>query len=94
MDKNSRKLRFQQLCQIEPELRVLWEKSRAIRDDPDRESFCANRHWYRRGGLKSELLVLVGWDARNPRLRGSDNYDVAYYEVYDQLPNCRNCICL
>jgi hypothetical protein len=85
--------RFEELCQAEPRLRALREKSATVKDDPTKESFCANWHWYRRGGLKSELLTLVGWETERSELRSSDDYDVAYHEIYNQLPNCRNCTC-
>lgn len=90
----AKNIRFEQLCEIEPRLRELWLKSQAIRDNRDSDSFCANWHWYKREGLKSELCQLVGWEAEREEMQSSGDYDVAYHEIYDQLPNCRNCLCL
>ncbi len=57
---------------------------------------CANAIWYGYGGypgIKPRLLGLVGWHARNPALRSSAAYDLAYRRLYDGLPGCRNCPC-
>lgn len=57
---------------------------------------CANAIWYGYGGypgIKPRLLGLVGWHARNPALRSSAAYDLAYRRLYDDLPGCRNCSC-
>ena len=52
-------------------------------------SFCANDVWYRPGSFKSRLVRLAGWWAEKPELRTSEAYDVAYDELYQQLPDCR-----
>jgi hypothetical protein len=54
---------------------------------------CANDIWYRPGGLKQRMANLVGHGARNPALKSSEAYDVAYEHLYALLPDCRNCWC-
>ncbi len=83
--------RFGLLCEKEPRLRGLYAQARAIRDDRHTPSFCANNVWV--NALKPQLLELVGWEARNPDLRTSEAYDLAYEMVYEALPDCRNCLC-
>ena len=50
------------------------------------EGFCANALWY--GVLKEFVVRSVGDDARDPALKGSGHYDIAYRALYDALPNC------
>jgi hypothetical protein len=54
-------------------------------------SFCANDIWY--DEIKPVLVKLVGWSARNPALRTTEAYDVAYQYLYNLLPDCRDCGC-
>jgi len=87
---------FDQLCEVEPKLRALWEEARAVKDDKSKPLFCANAFWYGwrpYKGFKPRLVRLVGQFARKPALRTKVAYDVGYQEVYHQLPNCRNCWC-
>ena len=90
---------FDELCEIEPRLRALYERAKAIKDDKRHPYFCANDVWYgRRGweGLKPELCNLVGHWSQNhhPKLRSRTAYDIAYHTIYDALPDCRNCGCI
>jgi hypothetical protein len=93
---------WSELVKLEPRLGELLARAKAIVDDGG-ESFCANHRWVGcgngpacekcRGGLKDELVMLVGWEASNPELESSEAYDVAYDKVYKALPDCRNCGC-
>jgi hypothetical protein len=65
MGSKSRCITFDELCELEPRLRMLYDEAASIRDDPTQESFCANNVWYgyfdQRGkGFKSRLKRLVG----------------------------------
>lgn len=91
----TRQEEWEKLKALEPELSRLETEIRAV-DKPLAQTgriFCANAWWYgygagRRQGFKSRLLKLVGWDARDERLRSSHAYDVAYDYLYDLLPDC------
>jgi hypothetical protein len=95
-----RTITFEMLCELDPRLVDLYNRAQAVRDDKPLSSFCANRVWYGRnnqgGGLRGQLVKLVGYEASrdaDARLRTPEAYDVAYYSIYDALPNCRNCGC-
>jgi hypothetical protein len=82
----------------EPALAELERELRAIEDDPARPAFCANLVWYGREdpegrSYKERLHPLVGWEARNPKLRSEHAYDLAYDHLYALLPDCRDCLC-
>jgi hypothetical protein len=62
-----RKLSFNQLARIEPRLRALYTEIAAIRDDPEKPSFCANAVWYDR--YKPQVVFLVGFDAGQEQVR-------------------------
>ena len=92
-------LTFSKLCSLEARLLELETRAKSIKDDPEAR-FCANHRWYGcagcavcNGGLKQELVHLVGWEAENPALRSEAAYDVAYEYLYRLLPPCRNCLC-
>jgi hypothetical protein len=94
------KVDWEQLCKLEPELRTLYRRAKAIKDDGKAGWFCANRVWYGNAiedGLKSTLLRLVGHSAakkeKHPLLATSQAYDLAYETIYEVLPGCRNCSC-
>jgi transcriptional regulator with XRE-family HTH domain len=85
---------WERLLALEPRLRVLYDQARAIHDDPQRRSFCANHIWTE---FKEPLARLVGWDVppdRPAELRTERAYRVAHEAIYDQLPNCRWCFCV
>ena len=90
---------FADLSEVEPKLRELYEHVIAIQDDSAAPYFCANeiwhgwRTWHGRG-LLDEMTKLVGWSARNPKLRTAQAYDISYRALYDLLPPCRDCACL
>jgi hypothetical protein len=83
---------FEELCELEPGLLTLYRRAKGVKDDRRKRSFCANAVWY--GRFKPVLCRLVGWEARNPTLRTSEAYDLAYDTIYAALPDCRNCFCL
>jgi hypothetical protein len=92
---------FNSLCSLEPRLSDLETHIKAIRDDGNSRSFCAIHLWIGcagchvcDGGLKQELIRLVGWEAQDPNLRTEAAYDFAYDYLYSLLPPCRNCQCL
>jgi hypothetical protein len=79
-----------QMVRIEPKLKTLLMKARSCKST---KNFCANRIWYGNTttcGLKGELVHLVGWSARDARLRTSEAYDLAYSKIYNALPDCRH----
>jgi hypothetical protein len=84
----------ERLFTAEPRLAALLTEAKAIRDNGTTGSFCANFKFFKQGGLKDRLQVLVGYSAANPRLRTSRAYDLAYSAIYAVLPPCRNCACL
>jgi hypothetical protein len=89
---------WDELVKLEPELDRLYRKIHAIKD-PGGRTFCANARWYGYGGhpsLKAVMVYLVGCEgaARDPRLRTSEAYNIAYTRLYNALPDCRNCMCL
>jgi hypothetical protein len=81
-----------EMIQLEPGLQELREDVAVVEDDKTSSSFCANRLWIRR--FKPRLIELVGSLAGVEELRTSEAYDVAYRELYQILPPCRNCLCL
>jgi hypothetical protein len=92
---------FESICALEPHLLELEAKVKAIKDDGQSLWFCAIHRWMGcagcdrcNGGIKRELVRLVGWGAENPRLRTEGAYDVAYDHLYALLPPCRDCDCL
>ena len=86
-------LTFQQICDLEPRVRALFDEAKAVTDDPSEVSFCANTVWHRQG-FKKRVSALVGYDAINPQLAGDQAYDCAYQTIYAVLPVCRNCGCM
>jgi hypothetical protein len=85
-------------------VRALADRKRALLRHPCRDLLppavqrwaareCANFWWYRPGGLKERMSALVGYGARDERLRSSAAYDVAYDHLYRLLPDCRGCAC-
>lgn len=95
------KQRFEELCEMQPQLRDLYEIASAIKDDLSTPAFCANAVWYGYGswrglGIKELLKSYVGWGAdlaHSAALKTSCAYDIAYEVIYDALPDCRNCGC-
>lgn len=93
------KITWDFIVKHEPMMAVMLKRAQAIKDDKSKPSFCAHEHWYGwgkkpRGGLKHDVIYLVGWHARSPELRSMEAYDVGYMKVYNALPDCRNCGCL
>ncbi|BAH74204.1 hypothetical protein [Solidesulfovibrio magneticus] len=84
---------WEELVEIEPDLRWMLQAIKLIRRPKAPASFCANRIWY--CCFKPRLLQLVGHSCRrkNSALRSSAAYDTAYQKLYNALPDCRNCGC-
>jgi hypothetical protein len=78
------------LAECEPALNSLLRDAQTV--DGSDEYFCANLVWARE--LKPRLVELVGYWARNPELRNTRAYEIAYRRIYDALPPCRNCGCI
>lgn len=91
MDTELKEKRWEALVEIEPLLEGLRDQAKAVTDDGGK-SFCANLEWY--SELKPQLVELVGFEASKKQLRSMNAYDLAYDVVYNELPNCRNCICM
>ena len=81
------KQRFDEICEIEPQLGALYREARAYHKTAD-DNFCANDIWY--GKMKSRFVELVGWTAMKEKLRNSIDYQIAYAMIYDALPDCRH----
>lgn len=79
-------MKWEQMLQIEPRLLDLYHEARAYKRTPN---FCANQIWYGPGGLKSQMMQLVGWDV-DGLLGTCEAYDVAYRKIYDALPDCNH----
>ena len=91
-----RRKQFQALCQVEPRLKELYERAKAVKDDRSTNWFCPQAVWGGYSGLKAEMTALVGWHAESdaPRLRTCEAYMAAYAAIYNALPPCRNCTCI
>lgn len=88
---------FDDLVAIEPYLQCLMNEAIQYKKQSKRKRHvCANSYWYgsHGPGLKDRLVKLVGWDARKRILKSEYVYDLAYFEIYDALPACKNCLCL
>lgn len=88
-------LTWETLTKQEPKLLRLYHLAAATYDDPARDHFCANWIWVR--FYKPIVGSLVGWSAvspPSPYFLTSAAYDIAYNKIYDQLPGCRNCMCM
>lgn len=85
---------FKKLCEIEPKLLELVELAKEQHKvyNRKRKYYCANDYWLRT--IKPKLVLLVGWEARNPLLQNTDDYDTAYDTIYNMLPPCKTCGCL
>lgn len=91
MDTELKEARWEALVEVEPLLEGLREQAKQI-EDAGGKSFCANTAWYNK--LKPQMVELVGFEASKKQLRSMDAYDLAYDVVYNELPDCRNCICM
>ena len=80
---------WRKITKIEPELRELYKTAVQYKKEAKRDKdFCANNTWVL--SLKPVLCGLVGWEARNEKLRTCEAYDIAYYKIYNALPRCRH----
>lgn len=88
---------FDHYAFLEPRLYGLVERCQAVKAEG--ETFCANSVWYGYdggGGIKAEVVKLVGWDRRTPpeELKTEEAYDVVYQTLYHLLPDCKGeCAC-
>lgn len=87
-------LTWEKIIKAEPRVKSLYQLIGSVRDDPDREWFCANDLWYEY--FKPIVHSLVGWGTLdyNPMLMNCRAYDIVYRKCYNRLPPCRNCACL
>ena len=80
---------------VEPPLRVQW--ARLVAEEPELASLEREVRALRRGRgynqeafyqreMKPWLRQLVGWGARNPKLRTSRAFEIAVRYLYDLLP--------
>lgn len=86
---------WEELAAGEPRLlHVLAAAQRIGEDFGSDPRFCADDWFHRRGGLKTQVVELVGWRRKDNAVLGTPGaYDVAYQRVFDVLPNCRDCSC-
>ena len=97
--KTKNKLAWSRLVVLEPRLLYLEKLIKAVDDDGESDSFCANEYWYGfskpQRGFKARMLTLVGWQVENEALlMSSEAYEAVYKHLYNLLPACRNCNCL
>lgn len=85
-------LTWEEISEEEPRLLRLYHLAKMV-GDRGGKYFCANLIWYEL--FKPQLLTLVGYHAEgnHPTLHSSEAYDLAYHHIYDELPNCRDCLC-
>ncbi len=77
--------RFREICEICPDIAYLdW----FTRQFSGRKGFCANAVIF--SFIKPIVNELVGWHAENPALRFSRDYDVVYWHLYHNLPDCNH----
>ena len=94
---------FEDLAARDPRLAKLRETAEAAGGRHRRldGGFCANAVWYGYsrngspyglGGIRTELVKLVGDHSRNadPLLHSSDAYDLAYQTLWELLPPCEH----
>lgn len=86
----SSSLTFEQLCQLEPGLKTLYDEVKAI-SRKGNPKFCPNSVWYGYGnceaGFKYRMSRLVGLHRKpaDPVLSSSRAYDVCYAVLYGAL---------
>lgn len=87
------------LTEMEPRLLDLIEEAKAV--DGSGVEFCAMSVWASRCGLKSRMMKLVGFERprtdtpeRERLLQSHQAYEVAYDEIVNSLPPCRQCGCI
>jgi len=85
-------MRWEEIVEIEPELVELFNEARAVRDDKERDGFCANQVFYTQ--FKPRIAKLVGWGADNDAVATPAAYESAFEMIYRLLPPCRRCGCL
>lgn len=75
MDRNT----IEQLWALEPELKQIAERAAAHRRRPFYEKLEAYAQ------AKNDADTLLGWNARDPRLRGSEAWDCFFTYLLDEL---------
>lgn len=82
---------WEQVSDLVPELKLMLKLAKSIRRP--KGPWCSNNMWY--AIFKPRLCELVGdgCPRKNPMLRSSEAYDIAYKTIYDALPPCRDCLC-
>jgi len=79
---------WQDMIEIEPELKRLYEKAKKENKPDLPEDYCANEIFYKQ--LKPEIVKLVGWGARKKELNSCRAYDKAYKKILNALPDCQH----
>jgi len=74
--------RFEELCQIDPRLKKLAEDavSECCKTEQD-----VDKAFDQIGGFKERLRKLVGWEAENPALSSSSDYEIAHKAIRSKL---------
>lgn len=73
---------FDEMVKIEPRLGELKDEARNMANILKKPSD-RNSYWYQE--LKRRFVKLVGFWADKPELRNSDDYSIAYEELYSTL---------
>ncbi len=79
---DARMMTFNQLCELEPELKRLHHLAGMIRDDENGKYFCANDVWY--SLFKPKLYNLVGWGrehSKQQRKRERERFEIENPEL-------------
>lgn len=82
---------WEQVADLVPDLKLMLKLAKSIRRP--KGSWCSNRMWYAIFKPRLQELVGDGCPRKNPMLRSSEAYDVAYNTIYNALPPCRDCFC-
>jgi len=91
-EKAKAELSFEKIMAMEPEVKRLYSIARMVSDDPQKPYFCANLIWYEL--MKPVLLRCVGWERPLKDILSTEfAYSLAYKNISEQLPDCRNCGC-
>jgi hypothetical protein len=85
--------RFEAYLAMDPRIGELLKDAQAATES---QPFCANRVWYRKGGLRRRVKELVGYGRpEGPNeLRTSNAYEAVYRTVYRALRDCDHGDCL
>lgn len=86
---------WEEIIAVEPKLDAMYQEAVKHREQGVRsEQDCPNVVWYKRGGIKSRFVELVGNWCRKPEIGTTWAYDVAYDKIYNALADCSENCCL